>query len=199
MRLVVIEGGDGTGKTSVVNKLCYKLLNSTSYRLPGATQFGEKIREILLSNNGLSKQTIYNLFLACDSEFFFNELPKCENYDYVFLDRCWCSRLVYQHYIGGLSYEKCLDDFVHNYNKQTFSHTIILTVRSEVALERMRKRGEEPNEYDKTIAMQTEFYTQVAKKFNCPIIDTSDLTEDEVLKRVVTLIKGPGNPKSFGN
>lgn len=100
-KLILFEGVDGVGKSSVVKSLCGELINDgysvATYREPGSTPLGEEIR-VLLTNKALPSSQIAKLFLFFSARH--NLLPEIHEslnkYDFVLMDRYTPSTLAYQ-------------------------------------------------------------------------------------------------------
>lgn len=100
---ITFEGGEGAGKTTLIEKL-YAHLKGKGYpvlqtRAPGGTEMGKQIRSLLLNSHGmfLSKRCELLLFLA-DRAQHVDEviLPALKNHQIVLCDRFNDSTLAYQ-------------------------------------------------------------------------------------------------------
>ena len=107
MKLITFEGIEGVGKSTQIN-LAKEWLERTGYsvkllREPGSTDFGEKIREILLStDSNISYETELLLMFAARSEMiqsFVNDAAE----DFILCDRYYHASIAYQGYGRGLS------------------------------------------------------------------------------------------------
>ena len=110
-KFIVIEGIDGSGKTTQINQLS-KWLNATNLipennqlvvtREPGGTQLGQSLRSLLLdSSREKSPDSITELLLyAADRAQHINEIirPSLNKGDWVISDRFCGSTLAYQGY-----------------------------------------------------------------------------------------------------
>ena len=106
-KLIIIEGGEGCGKTSqakaLVEYLNSKGINSEYCREPGSVPEAEKIRSILLDKeNNLHDLSEVYLFQAARAEFYDKiVLPKLNQGINLVSDRSGISTLAYQGYAGG--------------------------------------------------------------------------------------------------
>jgi dTMP kinase len=107
--LVVIEGIEAAGKTTVVGALATYLKDMGKtvlpLREPGGTVFGEEVRRLLMNPAyKLNKLTIMLLFQAARTELLsmIDERLKTETIDYVILDRFMSSTIAYQVYGEGV-------------------------------------------------------------------------------------------------
>jgi len=117
---VTLEGGEGTGKSSLSNTLSTKLielgLDVTTCREPGGTVLGERLRNALFNNDDQhdSEKTFSSpdprtellVFSAARSQLITEVIrPALDSGKIVICDRYVDSTFAYQHYGRGLSYE----------------------------------------------------------------------------------------------
>ncbi len=98
-KFVVIEGGDGTGKTTFVNALKENCPNFIFSREPGGKGMSQKIRELVLSDEAKTADpfTMFNLFWASRAENFAKViLPELSAGITVVSDRFDASTYAYQ-------------------------------------------------------------------------------------------------------
>jgi dTMP kinase len=102
MKLITFEGIEGVGKSTQIN-LILEWLISKGYstkllREPGSTDFGEKIRELLLSKeSNISVHTELLLMFAARSEMIYKHLIGSTN-DFILCDRYYHASIAYQGY-----------------------------------------------------------------------------------------------------
>ena len=102
MKLITFEGIEGVGKSTQIT-LVKVWLEDRGYsvkllREPGSTDFGEKIRELLLSNNSdISFETELLLMFAARSEMIRLHLEKPSE-DFILCDRYYHASIAYQGY-----------------------------------------------------------------------------------------------------
>jgi len=107
MKLITFEGIEGVGKSTQIN-LILEWLISKGYstkllREPGSTDFGEKIRELLLSKeSNISAHTELLLMFAARSELIDKKINTSQC-DYLLLDRFYDASMAYQGYGRKLS------------------------------------------------------------------------------------------------
>lgn len=107
-KLVVFEGGEGAGKTTQLRRLLARLgaagVPHRSFREPGGTPVGDRIREILLHHDGpLAPSTETALFIASRAQLVAMEVrPALDRGELVLLDRFLLSTYAYQIHGRGL-------------------------------------------------------------------------------------------------
>lgn len=109
---ITFEGGEGAGKTTLINKLkeyCEQnKIDCVITREPGGLDECEYIRKLLKSSHNLSSNTQLLIFSACRSHLCENLiLPNLDSGKIVFCDRFYDSTRVYQGYVSNLS-----DDYI---------------------------------------------------------------------------------------
>jgi dTMP kinase len=190
--LISFEGIEGSGKTTQV-KLFTKLLTDQGYtvhvfREPGTTEFGEKIRDALLSSQkGLNPLGQCLAFCAARAQLLHEVVgPLLLKKDtIVILDRYLDSTYAYQGFAFGLDIETITD--LHNKDilKTRPDITFYLKISLEISMQRQQKRG---NNKDYFESQPESFYQKLidgydycAKTFNKRVktIDAS-LSVDEV-------------------
>jgi dTMP kinase len=105
-RLIVIEGGDGTGKTTQTEKLCVALAAGgreiLHVREPGSTELGEKVRAMLLDLPAAGEAEVSPyaetfLYMAARAQLFSEVLePARDAGRLVLLERFYYSTYAYQ-------------------------------------------------------------------------------------------------------
>tara|TARA_B100000029_G_C17609512_1_gene968967 strand:+ start:14921 stop:15517 length:597 start_codon:yes stop_codon:yes gene_type:complete len=103
----VFEGLDGSGKSTqqqlLNNKLQSEKISSISFREPGSTVIGDKIAEILQSDQKLSPLSELLLFYVSRSAMVEEKIkPALENHEVVICDRYFYSSIAYQGYGRGI-------------------------------------------------------------------------------------------------
>lgn len=153
---ITVEGGDGSGKSSVL-ALVHDYLRSNGWdvmltREPGGIEIAEKIRTVILNPEHvqMDKRTEALLYAAARSQHFAEKvLPALEAGKVVLCDRFIDSSLAYQGYARGLG----IDD-VYAINRFAVGDwmpdlTLYFDVRPEVGLARINaNKGREINRLD---------------------------------------------------
>jgi dTMP kinase len=107
-RLIVFEGGEGAGKSTQLLRLLVRLAAQNvpheTYREPGGTVAGDRIRELLLHHDApMAPATEAALFIASRAELVSTRVrPALERGTHVVLDRYLLSTYAYQIHGRGL-------------------------------------------------------------------------------------------------
>jgi dTMP kinase len=153
-KFIVLEGGEGSGKSSVAERLRGVLPKDTVFtRDPGGVMLGEEIRRVLLSHDteGIDSASELLLFLAAKAQLIAERIaPALEAGHTVVSDRFILSTIAYQIYgrqhpehltlvkqVFDVVAKRCVPDL-----------TLLLDLPPEVGLARVRSRGEPLNRFD---------------------------------------------------
>ncbi|QPS71084.1 dTMP kinase [Lactococcus garvieae] len=154
--LISLEGPDGAGKTTVLQKILPELERSqykvVSTREPGGVRVAEEIRNIILSteNTEIDSKTELMLFAAARRLHMQTKmLPALEAGKLVIVDRFIDSSVAYQGYGRELGVQPVnwLNEFATDGLKPDL--TLYFDIDTDVALERiMKNRADEVNRLD---------------------------------------------------
>lgn len=188
---IVIEGQDGTGKTTQIELLksyfeeqgrTVVIMNEPDGDLPQA----HDLRNIILeSNYSLEPLTNILLFTAARVELWRKIAePALRNNVVVISSRNWWSTLAYQGYGEGVSKSKIIrltktllpERYVHP------DKAVILTTTDAVREKRQNKRNKpletferKPNDFQQKV---NNAYLKIAHDFNIPLVDASSSIEE---------------------
>ncbi|MGN7361019.1 dTMP kinase [Paenibacillus sp. SAF-054] len=189
---VTLEGGDGSGKTTVIAKV-KEYLESRSIphimtREPGGIEIAEKIREIILnpSHTAMDSRTEALLYAASRSQHLAEKVePALAEGKLVLCDRFVDSSLVYQGYARGIGMDEVwsINEFaIHDRMPQL---TFYLDIKPEVGLARIAASHErEVNRLDlEGLPFHhkvREGYLKLAERFadRIVVIDASQTVEN---------------------
>jgi dTMP kinase len=166
-RLIVLEGADGVGKTTQVERLVGRLRESgvpaISLREPGGTPLGERIRGILLDLAGdqVNDRAELLLFLAARAQLAPEVARELAAGRTVVLDRFFLSTYAYQIAGRGLPEEDVRQINTFATQGRTPDLTLVLSLPPEEARARMGERGEG----DRIERAGTAFLERVAAAF----------------------------------
>lgn len=177
---IVLEGGDGTGKSTQAN-LMAEYLKSNNFdsvvltREPGGVDTAEKIRDIIL-NEDIDPITEALLFASARREHLVKKvIPALNEGKIVICDRFLYSSLAYQGHARDLGIET-----VYNINSLVVEDcfpdlTIMLDLNAETGINRIfNNRVEETNRLDKE---SLEFHSKVREGYKI----VSEMYSDELV------------------
>ena len=155
-RFIVLDGPDGCGKSTQTQLLVEWLqkqdVPTVSFRDPGDTDIGEKIRQILLSpeHDAMDARTELLLYMAARAQLWAERIaPALEANQCVVLDRWLSSTCAYQGCAGGVGMEKVIKIATDCLERVWPDLTIILDVDLQTAsgrlksqLDRMEQKGD---------------------------------------------------------
>ena len=139
MKLITFEGIEGVGKSTQIN-FVLEWLKSKDYsvkllREPGSTDFGEKVRELLLSKeSNISAHTELLLMFAVRSEIITQHFANASE-DFILCDRYYHASIAYQGYGRGLSLE-LIKNLIEGINCRTPDLTIIYDLNVKAGFKR---------------------------------------------------------------
>jgi len=106
---VAIEGGDGLGKSTLVDKLKNKYSDAVFTFEPGGTGFGANVREFIMESKDISTEAEMYLFGASRAEIVRRVIKPCLSAGkMVVTDRYVYSSIVYQGIVGGLGVQNVM-------------------------------------------------------------------------------------------
>lgn len=198
--LIVFEGPDGSGKTTVLEKVYNKLLKDGydiyKFREPGGTDISEKIREIILDNENIemSARCEALLYAASRAQLVEEKLrPLLKKGAIILCDRFVMSSMLYQG-LGrdlGLDEIKNINDFAIGDVKADL--TLFLNIDYKTAIDRKRRNfisDRLENEDDSFHKKTYDGYISLSKKFKDEIISIdANKSVDAVVDNCLNVIK----------
>jgi len=200
-RFVTIEGGEGSGKSTLIKEIgsYFSAMGEKVLiiREPGGLPAGEKIRDILVSEE-VDVLTEAMLFASSRNELVKKVInPALEEGTLVICDRFIDSNLVYQGYVKGLGIDKVLELNEPVLNGLMPDLTLYLDLDPKVGLERISQNNRETNRFDK---LNITFHEKVRKGFQhlanhkdhksrIKTIDASQSTDAICLESLAEIVK----------
>jgi dTMP kinase len=168
-RFITFEGGDGAGKTTLIEKI-YAYLNGQDRkvvctRAPGGTQIGSEIRKLLLEKHPVSMSPRCELFLfLADRAQHVDEIirPALDAHHIVLCDRFNDSTLAYQGCARGFE-AKQLDTLLRFASGDLVPDlTLYLDLDPEIGFERAKKERSAP---DRIESEALAFHRKIRRAF----------------------------------
>ena len=184
---IVIEGGDGCGKTSVIEGLKQHYKNAIFVREPGGTPFGEKVRELIMQNGQINKITEMYLFSASRSELVEKVIiPGIKNGDLIICDRFVYSSYAYQGVEAGIGIENV--DNVNSFAMRGVQPDLVVYLKVKQGFRtEIENRLDEQSEEQKQLIYSA--YNNMAKVYdNFSTIEVQGKTKEQVLNEVINVI-----------
>lgn len=154
-RFVSFEGGEGSGKTTIINKLKVELeklgYQVVQTREPGGSRIAESIRSVILSveNVKMDPRTEALLYAASRRQHLSEViLPSLENKQFVLCDRFIDSSLAYQGYARGLGIKEIYELNQFATEGLLPGLTIYLDLDPELGLKRIKDNNRVCNRLD---------------------------------------------------
>ena len=146
-KFIVLDGPDGCGKSTQTRMLCEWItghgVTVHTFRDPGDTAIGERIREVLLSpeHDAMATMTEFLLYMAARTQLWAEKIaPALEASACVVLDRWLSSTYAYQGIAGGFGGDRVLRIAADSLERVWPDVTIILDVDGESARQRMDRQ-----------------------------------------------------------
>lgn len=172
-KFIVLEGGEGSGKTTVAERLINSVPGLVVAQDPGGTPLGQYIREYVLfdRSTGIDPRAELLLFLASRAELVQKVIkPALESGKHVLANRFTLSSIAYQVY--GRQ-QPALLPFIQSATKMITDGcdpdlTILLDVTPQVGIERTHTRPGQATRFDME---NMEFHARVREGFKKHIAD----------------------------
>jgi dTMP kinase len=196
-KFIALDGPDGCGKTTQTQMLVDWLkkagVDVASFREPGATAIGEKIRQILLNPEHIAMTTAAEvmLYMAARVQLWNEKIaPALKEKKCVVVDRWLSSTCAYQGFAGGFGIEKVIKIAADCLERPWPDLTIILDVDSATASKRLKK------DLDRMEQKGADYHQKVRQGFlklakqqkNFVVVNASD-DIDAVHKQVLNIIE----------
>lgn len=207
---IVIEGQDGTGKSTQVELLAKYLREQgkkvvTVHEPDGDLEQVHIIHDLIVNNEkGYNLEPLTNvaLFTAARLELWHKTIqPVLNEGGYALSARNWWSTLAYQGYGEGVSRHKIIKLTKSLLPQRYFEpdRSIILTVPDKIRLARQKHRGKntetfeaKPNDFQQKV---NHAYLKIAQEFNIPTLDATPSIPELQIKLRDLLFDGKAIPE----
>ena len=196
-KFIVLDGPDGCGKSTQAGMLAKWLkkqgVKVVSYRDPGTTKIGEKIRRILLNpaHDAMDVNTEVLLYMAARAQLWSEKIKgaldqgKC-----VLMDRWISSTCAYQGHAGGFGLENVVKVGQICLERLWPDLTVVLDVNIETAAKRMDRAldrmEQKSGEYHEKVR---EGYLELAVYHDRVVVIDADATREQVHDRIVEALE----------
>lgn len=189
-KYIVLEGGEGAGKTTQANLLIKRLategISAVYVQEPGSNGFGKKLRDLIKTSTARTPRTNTLAFNAARAETMADIKTELDRDNWVVSDRSFLSTVVYQGYGEGENLEEVrkISEFAASIKPDLM---IVLDVDTEQSAQRLNFRGQ-PGDYfeDKNPEFHQkirEGYLNEANNYDYPIVN-GKLSEEAVSESV---------------
>jgi dTMP kinase len=195
---LVLDGPDGCGKSTQTRMLSEWIaaqgVDVVSYRDPGTTLVGEKIRDILLdvAHEGMGDNVEVLLYMAARAQLWKEHIgPDLAAGKCVLMDRWLSSTCAYQGWAGGFGIEKVIRIAMDSLERIWPDLTVVLDLDTETAASRMQR------DLDRMEQKGDAYHTKVREGFlklpdiepSVKVVDARG-TVEQVHQDVLKLIQG---------
>ncbi|HLE95317.1 MAG TPA: dTMP kinase [Acidimicrobiia bacterium] len=193
-RYLALEGGDGSGKTTVVSALASRLTERGDQvvvvREPGGTELGEKLRSIVLDSDHVDRWAEVFLFAAQRAQLARDVvLPALERGAWVISDRSYYSSIAYQGRARGLGEAKVREINEIGLEGVEPDHVFVLVVDPGTALGRQKRPdriGAESVEFQEDVY---NAYAELAREEpQRVLLLRGDVNVDALVDRIMAVI-----------
>jgi dTMP kinase len=194
MRLVVLEGMEGCGKTTacepLVKRLATKGVKADWRREPGGTRIGEDMRTFLLSHREAEPMSLFYGFQIARVELLADML-RTKDVDLFVMDRFWPSTWAYQVMGEGISkgiFDAAQEAILPYVTRFSRVDMFYLDCPDSIRLERMKKSGKGADRYESKPPVYhqriREGYEDLVSMMALQRVDASK-PQDEVLSEIL--------------
>ncbi len=195
--MIAVDGPDGCGKTTqtklLVDWLKEQGVDVVTFRDPGDTAIGEKVRQILLNPEHIKMNvgTEVLLYMAARVQLWQEKIaPALSENKCVILDRWLSSTCAYQGCAGGFGMDKVIKIATDSLERPWPDLTIILDVDPEIGLTRLQR------EFDRIERKGDGYHKRVREGFlelskghdGFVVVDAADKIET-VHKSIIEIVK----------
>ncbi len=195
-KFIVLDGPDGCGKTTQAKLLAQWLseqgVPTETFRDPGDTAIGEKIRQILLNPEHITMSTATEvlLYMAARAQLWGEKIaPALTKKKCVILDRWLSSTCAYQGYAGGFGINQVIKLATDSLKMPWPDLTVILDVDLETSANRLSDQPDrmeaKPRQYHQKV--REGFLELAHRQKNILVVDAAGDIET-VQKKILQLV-----------
>ena len=195
-KFIVLDGPDGCGKTTQAKLLAQWIseqgVPTETFRDPGDTAIGEKIRQILLNPEHITMSTATEvlLYMAARAQLWGEKIaPALTQKKCVILDRWLSSTCAYQGYAGGFGIKQVIKLATDSLKMPWPDLTIILDVDLETSANRLSDQPDrmeaKPRQYHQKV--REGFLELAHRQKNILVVDAAGdikIVQKEILQLV---------------
>ena len=195
-KFIVLDGPDGCGKTTQAKLLAQWLSEQgvpiETFRDPGDTAIGEKIRQILLNPEHITMSTATEvlLYMAARAQLWGEKIaPALTKKKCVILDRWLSSTCAYQGYAGGFGINQVIKLATDSLKMPWPDLTVILDVDLETSANRLSDQPDrmeaKPRQYHQKV--REGFLELAHRQKNILVVDAAgdiEIVQKEILQLV---------------
>ncbi|MDY6013041.1 dTMP kinase [Clostridium sp.] len=195
---IVFEGGEGSGKSTMIDKV-YEWLRECNYdciktREPGGISIAEQIRQVILNkeNTDMDSRTEALLYTAARRQHLVEKvIPALENGQVVLCDRFLDSSLAYQGFARGIGIDE-----IYEINKFAIGDcmpdiSILFDISPEVGMERINKNSQ--REVNRLDLESLDFHNKVREGYDIVYKNNKDrmvkINAEEPIDKVFDNVK----------
>ena len=196
-KFIVLDGPDGCGKTTQAKLLAQWLgeqgVPTETFRDPGDTAIGEKIRQILLNPEHITMSTVTEvlLYMAARAQLWKEKIvPALTQKKCVILDRWLSSTCAYQGHAGGFGINQVIKLATDSLKMPWPDLTVILDVDARIGLRRLNRDLDRMEQKDEEYHQKVRegFLKLVHRQKNFLVVDaTGDI--EAVHKKVIEVVE----------
>ncbi|SRR5579862_33654 len=176
VRIIAIEGVDGSGKTSVANQIALRLGGRCVKAFDGET--GLRIRSLNEGNDRGAAEALARRAMR-------ETLMRNDDARLLVFDRHWMSILVH-----------ISEEFAPNWHP--YPPTLLVWADIARVIERLRARGTPPEELER-LPRYAHRFDRLAEKFGLPRVETTDICAEEAADLAIARLElsaGTGSPSA---
>jgi len=205
---IVFEGGEGTGKTTAIDKIYNWIIENNfkciKTREPGGIKISEQIRQVILNkeNKTMDARTEALLYAAARRQHLVEKvIPALEEGSIVICDRFIDSSLAYQGYARNLGIEEVMSINKFAIGEYMPDLSILFDLDPKIGLERINSN--EDREINRLDLEKLDFHERVRSGYNVVYENNKDriikIDAEQSKENVIKQIKNILKPKIWTN